>query len=76
MSNMPKVTCKFFWLVWRHISVPWRFLVPNSHDKEEYVIQRRNFTQALNNKLVLKNVYRVIKFNQTVWLKSNIDVNT
>ena len=32
--------------------------------------------QALNLGLVLRKVYRVIKFNQRVWLKPYIDMNT
>ena len=39
-------------------------LVANLHDKIEYVIHIRNLKQALNNKLVLKKAYEVIKFNQ------------
>ena len=39
-------------------------LVINLHNKTEYVIHTRNFTQALNHGLVLKKVHRVIKFNQ------------
>ena len=30
----------------------------------------------MNNGLVLKNVHRVIKFNQEAWLKKYIDMNT
>ena len=40
------------------------------------VIRIRNLRQALNNGLVLKNVHRVIKFNQKAWLKSYITMNT
>ena len=32
--------------------------------------------QALNHGLVLKKVHRVIQFNQKVWLKPYIDMNT
>ena len=39
-------------------------LVTNFHDKTEYVIHIRNLEQALNHGLVLKNISRVIKFNQ------------
>ena len=39
-------------------------LVANLHDKKEYVIQIRNLKQALNHRLVLKKVHRVIKFDQ------------
>ena len=44
-------------------------LVPNLHDKTEYVIHIRNLKQALNHRLVLRKVHRVIRFNQNVWLK-------
>ena len=32
--------------------------------------------QALSHKFVLKKVHRVTKFNQNVWLKIHINVNT
>ena len=32
--------------------------------------------QALNHRLVLKKVHRVIQFNQKDWLKPYIDMNT
>ena len=51
-------------------------LVANSHDKAEYVIHIRNLKPALNHGLALKNVHRVIKFNQNAWLKPYIDMNT
>ena len=44
-------------------------LVTNLHDKTEYVIHIKNSKQALNHRLVLKKVHRVIKFNQKAWLK-------
>ena len=51
-------------------------LATNLHDKTEYVIQIRKLKQRLNHGLVLKKVYRVIKFNQNGWLKAHIDMNT
>ena len=51
-------------------------LVDNLHDKTEYVINIRNLKQALNNGLVFKKVYRVIKFNQNPLLKPYNDMNT
>ena len=39
-------------------------LVANLHDKTEYVIHKKKLKQALNHGLVLKKVYRVIKFIQ------------
>ena len=46
------------------------------HDKKEYVTLIRILEQALNHGLILKKVYRVIKFNQEAWLKPYIDMNT
>ena len=52
-------------------------LVSNLHDdKKEYFIHIRNSKQVLNHGLVLKKLYRVIKFNQRAWLKPYIDINT
>ena len=51
-------------------------LVTNLHDKIEYVIYKRNLKQALNHGLILKKFRRVIKFDQKVWLKPYIDMNT
>ena len=51
-------------------------LVANIHDKTEYVIHIRNLKQALNRRLVLKKVHRVIKFNQNAWLKPYVDTNS
>ena len=52
----------------------WEFLAAN--DESPYVIHIRNLKQALNHELVLKKVYRVIKFNQNAWLKPYIGMNT
>ena len=51
-------------------------LVCNIEDKEKYVIHIRALKQGLNNGLILKDVHRVIKFNQEAWLKPYIDMNT
>ena len=47
-------------------------LVPNLHDKTEYVIHIRNLKQTLNHRLVLKIVHRMIKCNQNSLLKPYI----
>ena len=39
-------------------------LVCNIHGKEKYVVHKRALTQALNHGLILKQVNRVIQFNQ------------
>ena len=51
-------------------------LVCSIEDKEKYVIHIRALKQALNHGLILKDVHRVIKFNQEAWLKHYIDMNT
>ena len=53
-----------------------RKLVPNLFDKERYVVHIRVLDQALKHGLLLKEVHRVIKFNQSPWLKPYIDLNT
>ena len=50
--------------------------VANLHDKTEYVIHIKNLKQALNHRLVLEKVHRVIKFNQNALLQPYIDMNT
>ena len=51
-------------------------LVSSIEDKEKYVIRIRALKQALNHGLILKEVHRVIQFNQEAWLKLFIDINT
>ena len=51
-------------------------LVCSLEDKEKYVIHIRALKQALNHGLILKEVHRVIQFNQEEWLKPYIDINT
>ena len=51
-------------------------LVCNFYNKNNYVVHIRSLKQALNHGLILKNVHRVIKFNQEAWLKEYIDMNT
>ena len=51
-------------------------LICSIEDKEKYVIHIRALKKALNHGLKLKNVHRVIKFNQRAWLKPYIDMNT
>ena len=45
-------------------------------NKEKYVIHISALKQALNHGLILKEVHRVIQFNQEAWLKPYIDMNT
>ena len=51
-------------------------LVTNLRGKTEYVIHVKNLKQSLNHRFILKNIHRVIKFNQNAWLKPYINMNT
>ena len=51
-------------------------LVADLHDKTVYFIHIRNLKQALNYRLVMRKVHRVIKFNQNAWLRLYIGMNT
>ena len=51
-------------------------LVCNLHNEKKYVVYISVLKQALNHRLKLKKVHRVIEFNQEAWLKKYIDMNT
>ena len=51
-------------------------LVCNLYDKKKYVVHTNSLKQGLNHGLKLKKIHRIIEFNQEVWLKPYIDMNT
>ncbi len=51
-------------------------LIPNLHNKEKYVVHVRTLKQYLELGLKLKKVHRIIRFDQSRWLKPYIDFNT
>ena len=51
-------------------------LICSTEDKEKYPAHTRNLKRALNHGSKLKEVHKVIKFNQKAWLKKYIDKNT
>ena len=51
-------------------------LICNLSSKKKYVIRVNSLKQALNHGLKLKQIHRVIEFNQKEWLKLYIDMNT
>ena len=51
-------------------------LVSNLYNKKKYVVHINSLKQALNHGLKLKQIHRIIEFNQEAWLKPYIDINT
>ena len=43
---------------------------------KKYVVHIKSSNQAVNHRLIIKKVHRVIQFNQKAWLKPYIDMNT
>ena len=50
--------------------------VCNLYDKNDYVVHISDLEQVLNHGLLLRKVQGVIQFNQKVWLKGYIDMNS
>ena len=51
-------------------------LIPMLKDKTEYVLHYHNLQLYLDLGLKIKEVHRVLEFNQSPWLKLYIDFNT
>ena len=51
-------------------------LVCNLYDKKKYAVHINSLKQALNHGLKFKKIHRIIEFNQKLWLKPYIDMNT
>ena len=51
-------------------------LVCNLYNKKKYVVHINSLKQALNHRLKLKKIHRIIEFNQEAWLQPYIDMNT
>ena len=51
-------------------------LVCNLYNKKKYVEHINSLKQALSHGLKVKEIHRIIEFNQEAWLKPYIDMNT
>ena len=50
-------------------------LVPNLYYKMKYVIHIKALAQAIEHRLMLEHIHRVIEFKQSAWMKEYIDFN-
>ena len=50
-------------------------LVCNMFDKKNYVVHIKVLKLALDYRLILEKIHRVIEINQETWLKASIDMN-
>ena len=51
-------------------------LIPNLNDKNNYVLHYRNLQLYFSLGMKLTKIYKVLKFEQSVWMKKYIDFNT
>ena len=51
-------------------------LIPNLGGKTNYVLHYRNLQLYLSSGMKLTKIHKVLRFNQSDWMKKNVDFNT
>lgn len=51
-------------------------LIPNLHDKRNYVVHYRNLQLYTSLGMIIKKIHKILSFQQSPWLKIYIDFNT
>jgi hypothetical protein len=51
-------------------------LTPNLNDKSNYILHIDNLQYYIQKGLILKKIHRVVRFNQSKWLKPYIEMNS
>ena len=75
-SDMLSDYCKWVQAKFNMSSTAVKKFIPNLMGKTKYVLHHRNLQLYLSLGLKMKKVHRVMKFDQSLWLKKYIDFNT
>ncbi|XP_074035230.1 uncharacterized protein [Leptinotarsa decemlineata] len=50
-------------------------LIPNLNDKKKYIVHYRNLKQTVRNGLMVMKTHRILRFNQSPWLKDFVVIH-